>query len=130
MAEMANDSSHDPERLEAAFHRLLAAAEGLPEVAESITHGQRSLKVRNGFLGLVKDGDTVAVTCSLEEKAMLLDMAPEIYFEPDHYKGWPTILVRLSRISDEELRHRVERAYLMRAPKGLIKKWQAASAPR
>ena len=44
--------------------------------------------------------------------------APRIYFETDHYKGWPAVLVRLSKIDDRELRHRLERAWRHRAPKG------------
>ena len=45
--------------------------------------------------GRVKDADTVVLMCPLEEKEMLIEAAPEIYFETDHYKGWPAILVRV-----------------------------------
>lgn len=46
--------------------------------------------------------------CPLEEKAALMDVAPDIYFETDHYKGWPAVLVRIDVISDQELTHRLE----------------------
>ena len=45
--------------------------------------------------------------CPLEEKEMLIDAAPDIYFETDHYRGWPAILVRISEIDPDELRHRL-----------------------
>lgn len=46
--------------------------------------------------------------CELEEKAALIEAAPDIYFETDHYKGWPAILARLPALSDEELTHRLQ----------------------
>ena len=57
----------------------------------------------------------------LREKEMLLQADPDVYFETDHYKGWPSLLVRLGRIGDEELRHRLEAAWLRQAPKKLVK---------
>jgi hypothetical protein len=55
----------------------------------------------------------------LEHKEMLLEMAPEIYFETDHYRGWPWVLVRMSAISDDELTERLVEAWRFRAPKKL-----------
>jgi hypothetical protein len=46
-----------------------------------------------------------------------MEMAPSIYFETDHYKGWPAVLIRLRAIEDDELRHRLTRAWLLVAPK-------------
>ena len=42
--------------------------------------------------------DTLVVTCPLEEKEMLMAAAPGIYFETDHYRGWPAVLVRIEEI--------------------------------
>lgn len=108
------------EDLGAVFDRLRRAAEGLPEVEEGISYGTPSLKVRKKFLCRVKDADTAVVTCPLEEKEMLISDAPEIFFETDHYKGWPAILVRISHVSDEELRNRMRIAWRMQAPKRLV----------
>jgi hypothetical protein len=49
---------------------------------------------------------------------MLMEAAPEIYFETDHYVGWPAVLVRRS-IGDAELAHRLEQAWHLQAPKKL-----------
>jgi hypothetical protein len=54
------------------------------------------------------------------EKELLLDANPEAYFTTPHYKGYPTLLVRLDRIDREELGQRVEDAWLLRAPKRLV----------
>jgi hypothetical protein len=72
------------------------------------------------FLACMKDADTLVIHCPMEEKEMLKEAAPEIYWETDHYKGWPVIPIRLAAISDAELRHRLEKAWRMRAGKRLI----------
>ena len=109
-----------------AFARLVAAARDLPEVAEGTSYGTPSLTVRKKFLSRVKDADTVVLMCPLEEKELLIEAAPDIYFETAHYKGWPAILVRIANIGDAELRHRMRLAWLMQAPKALAKALPAA----
>lgn len=106
---------------EYAFERLRKAAAGLPEVEESTWFGTPSMKVRDKSFCRVKDPDTVVVMVDLEEKEMLLEAAPDIYFETDHYKGWPAMLVRVRAISDEELAHRLRKAWLEKAPKRLAR---------
>ena len=96
------------EDLSSAFAKLLAAADGLPDVVETTSYGTPWLKVRKKFLCRVKDGATVVVMCPLEEKEMLIEAAPEFYFETDHYKGWPAILVRVHAIPADELRLRAQ----------------------
>jgi hypothetical protein len=77
------------------------------------------------FLCRIKDADTLVVTCPLEEKEMLMAAAPGIYFETDHYKGWPAVLVRIGEIEADELRHRLRKAWLVQAPKRLAKQFLA-----
>lgn len=112
--------------LPSAFDKLRTAAEGLPEVVEGTSYGTPSLHVRKKFLCRVKDADTVAVMCPLEEKEMLIEADPQLYFETAHYKGWPAMLVRIHEIPADQLRTRLERAWLMQAPKSLVKARQAA----
>ena len=99
-----------------------------PEVEDGTSYGTPALKVGKKLLARVKDADTVVLMCPLDEKEMLLEAAPAIYFETDHYKGWPAILVRLSQIPPEELCHRLERTWIRQAPKKLMNAWQAAKA--
>jgi hypothetical protein len=113
--------------LEYAFHRLKQAAAGLPDVEEAISYGTPSLKVRGKGFCRVKDADTVVVMVSHEEKELLLEAAPDIYFETNHYKGWPAVLVRIRAITDEELAHRLKQAWLLKAPKTLARKLASGS---
>lgn len=110
--------SASPDR---AFARAHAAAKAtkLPGIEEATSYGTPSLTVHGKLLLRLKDADTLVFRCTLEDKAMLMEAAPEIYFETDHYVGWPAVLVRLSAISDAELAHRLAQAWQLQAPKKL-----------
>ena len=54
--------------------------------------------------------DILAVRCALEEKEMLIDVAPERFFDDDHYRGYPAVLVRLEAIGEDELRGLLQEA--------------------
>ena len=45
----------------------------------------------------------LAVRCPMERKELLIEAAPDIYFDDDHYRGWPAVLVRLDAIGEDEL---------------------------
>ena len=107
--------------LEPAFERLRKAAERLPEVETGNSYGTPALKVGKKSFCRVKDADTVVLMVDLEEKEMLMAAAPELFFETDHYRGWPAMLVRIRAIPDDELRHRLRKAWLMKAPKALAR---------
>ena len=111
-----------PDDASGTFERLKRAASDLPEVEEGTLYGAPALKVRGKGFCRVKDAETVVVMLGLDEKAMLLEAAPDIYFETDHYKGWPAVLVRMPAISDDELAHRLRRSWLQKAPKTLARK--------
>jgi hypothetical protein len=51
---------------------------------------------------------------------MLMEIDPQVYFETDHYMGWPAVLVRMKKISDAKLRYTLEQAWRLKAPKRLI----------
>ena len=101
----------------------LAGALGLPEVSEGTNHGTPALKVRDKSFTRLKDPETLVLLIPLEQKELLMEMAPEIYFETEHYRGWPAVLVRLPVISDEELRRRLTEAWRFKAPKRLAAGW-------
>ena len=93
----------------AIFERLKQAVRDLPDIVETTSYGTPALKAGKKLLTRVKDAETAVVMCPLDEKEMLLQAAPDVYFETDHYKGWPALLVRMNAVSDDELRHRLER---------------------
>ncbi|KRD64195.1 MmcQ/YjbR family DNA-binding protein [Ensifer sp. ENS10] len=112
------------EDLDRNFARVvkLAEAAGLPEVAIGTSYGTPALLVKDKSFVRMKDGDTLVVMCALEEKELLLELDPQLYFETDHYKGWPAMLVRLSVIDDKSLTGRLVAAWRQKAPKRLAAK--------
>jgi hypothetical protein len=102
----------------------LAAKLGLPEVTEGTSYGTPALLVKGKSFTRLKDPETLVLMVPLEHKELLLEMAPDIYYETDHYKGWPAVLIRLSAIGDEELSHRLADAWRHRAPRRLAAEYQ------
>ena len=98
---------------------------GLPEVTESTSYGAPSLKVRAKNFASVRGPREMVLHCPLEQKDLLMEMAPEIYWQTDHFKNWPGLLVRLDVIGDEELKLRLEDAWRFRAPKRLADAYAA-----
>jgi hypothetical protein len=56
----------------------------------------------------------------LGAKEALLADDPEVFFTTPHFDGYAAVLVRLDRISDEDLPELVVEAWLARAPKRLV----------
>jgi hypothetical protein len=65
-------------------------------------------------------GPILAVYAPLDIKEVLLAARPDVYFTTPRFDGWPAILIRLRVIGVKELRERLRRAWLERAPKKLI----------
>lgn len=62
------------------------------------------------------DATTAVLQCPSDQKALLMDISPDIYFETDDYIGQDAMLIRLNRISDEELSLRLHDAWTFMAP--------------
>ncbi len=103
------------------FERLkrLAAEASLPKVEEASHYGTPALKVGGKAFVSVKNDETIVLSIPLDEKERLMEMAPEIYFQTDHYRGWPSLPVKIGVIDDEELKMRLVTAWRFRAPKKL-----------
>jgi hypothetical protein len=92
-----------------------------PEVEES---GQERtvFKVRGkpfAWAARERDGGGLGIRVERDEKQLILDSSPDVYFTSPHYNGWPGIQIRLETIDREELRMRLEDAWLIQAPKKL-----------
>ena len=99
--------------------RELALA--LPEV-EASSSGRIAFSVRGkGFAweARERDGGGLAVRVEREEKELILDSNPEVYFTSPHYTGFPAVQIRVEAIERDELEERLEDAWLIQAPKRL-----------
>jgi len=107
--------------IESGFIRVerLAQARHLPEIRRATSYRTPALKVANVTFARMKDKDTLVLHCPHEQKVLLMEISPEIYFETDHYRGHPALLINLGAIGDEELSLRLHDAWHFKAPERL-----------
>jgi hypothetical protein len=97
----------------------------LPEVALGTSYRTPALKVRNKLLARLKeDGkDVVFVLDSVDEQEGLIEAQPDLYYITDHYRGYPAVLARLAALRVPEARLRLERAWRLKAPRALVRRF-------
>jgi hypothetical protein len=103
----------------ATLARLIAAAAaaGLPETDEKATsYGRPAVRIRGKVIATVKDDDNFYLPCPHGLKEILLETAPQVYWQTDHYRGWPGLLAR-AIIGDDELAQRMSDAWRMQSAK-------------
>ena len=101
----------------------LCRSRKLPEVTEGTSYGNPALHVKGKAFASLRAPGEMVLHCPLEQKALLMEMAPEIYWETEHFRSWPGLLIRLEAIGDEELSLRLADAWRFRAPKALAAKF-------
>ena len=80
-----------------------------------------------GRKGRVERRDVLAVWVGREEKEILLATEPEKFFDTDHYRGYPAVLVRLPAIETDELTELLTDAWRLKAPRKLVEEFDARS---
>jgi hypothetical protein len=104
----------------------------LPEV-EASSSGRVAFSVRGkGFAweARERDGGGLAVRVEREEKELILESNPDVYFTSPHYAGFPAVQIDVDAIERDELWERLEDAWLIQAPKELAAAYVAENASR
>jgi hypothetical protein len=88
----------------------------LPGVEEGTAYGQPALKVHGKLLACLAahrsaEPNSLVVLMDLDDRAELLDADPDVYYVTDHYVGYTSLLVRLSRVNADVLRDLLGMAY-------------------
>jgi hypothetical protein len=100
------------------WNSILAFALTLPDTEESTSYGRPAVKVRsNVFVFPGREQGSFATACPLEEKELLMETDPETFWETDHYRGWPAVLVRFGSPDRERIERVIERGWWDRASK-------------
>lgn len=108
MARVKTDAERIRRRLDDIVNFTLA----LPEVVESTSYGQPALKRGDTLIfALRKDLETLALVCSFEDRAALMEAHPDAFFITDHYLNWPAVVVRLLNADGKVLRAAVTAAW-------------------
>jgi hypothetical protein len=93
----------------------------LPEAVDA-SESRPAFRVRGklfAWKSRPRDGGALAVRVDPDEKQLILQSNPDVYFETPHYHGYPAVLIRLENIDRGELAERIEDAWLTRVPKRL-----------
>jgi hypothetical protein len=103
--------------------RLILA---LPGVEEGTSYGMPSFKLAGKFLARLRDDDTVLVVHlrSFEDRDHLIESEPGVFFTTDHYRNYPTLLIRLAGVSARVLEEVLADAWRRGAPRRLLKEHQ------
>jgi hypothetical protein len=103
----------------------------LPGVEEGSSYGTPGFRVRGKFMARMwEDGETLVVKCGYEERDFRMQADPESFFITDHYRGYPTVLIRLKRVRLGDLREVLEEAWRRNAPKRLLAAHDATRKPK
>jgi hypothetical protein len=98
--------------------RLLLA---YPGVEEGTSYGTPGFRVKGKFLARMwEDGEVLVVKCGDNERDFRMQANPETFFITDHYRGYPTVLVHLDRVTPTELREVLEQAWRINATTKLV----------
>lgn len=97
-----------------AVRRLVAAIEGTVDVSDDTRLAFEVAGSGKGFAWSFNERvhpkrprvprrDILAVRCPIERKELLIEAAPDRFFDDDHYHGYPAVLVRLAAVDADEL---------------------------
>src|ERR1700709_801312 len=81
------------------FDDVRTIALAWPEVEDGSSYGTPALKVRKKMLVRLKeDGDSLVMPgVPQDERDMLVERAPKVFYFTDHYRDYPMVLIRLSK---------------------------------
>ncbi|OCK61631.1 hypothetical protein [Bradyrhizobium sp. LMTR 3] len=96
-----------------------------PEVEDGTSYGTPALKVRKKMLVRLKeDGDSLVMPgVPRDEREMLVESQPKVFYFTDHYRDYPMVLIRLSKASRTIVEPFLRRHWLMLASKKAVKEF-------
>jgi len=87
------------------FETVRSIALALADAEESTSYGTPAFKVGGAlFVRLHQDGCSLVIRTDFDQREELMAADPDTYYITDHYRNYPWILVRLSRIRPDALR--------------------------
>ena len=102
------------------FDTVRQLALALPGVEEGKSWGTPAFHVGKKFLARLREDDILVVRVEFAAREVLMGAAPETFFITDHYRDYPAMLVRLSKVDPDDLRRLLEEAWRRNASKRLL----------
>ncbi|HEY6962389.1 MAG TPA: MmcQ/YjbR family DNA-binding protein [Gaiellaceae bacterium] len=93
-------------------------ARSLPESEETLYYGAPCFKVSGRpFVNPGRIDGAIVTRAPDDERDLLIQARPDVYFVTPHYDGWEAVLVRLDAVDEDELAGRIEDSYAFVAAK-------------
>lgn len=93
----------------------------LPETVEKPEWGRPCFRVEDRIFASLRDGDTeLSIKVSDENRAALVEAAPQTFSVPPHYARSPMFVVQLASVSEDQMRDLLTDAWRMTAPARLL----------
>ena len=100
------------------FAKLRKMALALPEVEEGTSYGTPAFRVGGKLIArLREDDDSLVVMTDFDTRATLMGADPDVFYITDHYRDYPSVLVRLSMVQAAILRDLLLDAWKLKAPR-------------
>ena len=99
-----------------------------PNVEESTSYGTPALKVKKKLFirwRSEEDPDTIVLKMPFEQREALMAEDPETCFITDHYRNYPWVLVRLSKVHPDALHDLLQIGYRSALPEKRPRKLSA-----
>src|SRR5262245_16192784 len=98
------------------FKTVESIARALPDVEVTTSWGSPALKVRGKMFACIAinkaaEPNSLVVRMDFADRDALLEDDPDTYYLKDHYKNYPCVLVRLSRVRIDALRDLIAGAH-------------------
>jgi hypothetical protein len=96
-----------------------------PEVEDGTSYGTPALKVRQKLLVRLKeDGDSMVMPgVPPDERDMLVESQPRVFYFTDHYKDYPMVLIRLSKARGATVEPLLRRQWRTLASKAAVREF-------
>jgi hypothetical protein len=108
------------------FDEVRKIALAWPEVEDGSSYGTSALKVRKKLMVRLKeDGDSMVMPgVPPEERAMLVESQPKVFYFTDHYKDYPMVLIRLSKTKRATVEPLLRRQWRALASKAAVRSFE------
>jgi hypothetical protein len=107
---------------------IRSIALALPGTEERASYGGRpSWRTKTRMFAWIREDPEALVIWvdSEEEKHALIASEPSTFFTTPHYDGSPMVLVHLEAIDRQEATELITDSWRLRAPRSLVKEWDA-----
>jgi hypothetical protein len=114
------------------FKQLEKMALAYPGVEARSSYGTPGLYVRKKFMARLRNDDLDTLVLKPvydDEQRFLMETQPGVFFLTPHYVGYPTILIRLSKVDRAQLEDLVEQAWRRLATPKLLAERDGMPSP-